>query len=425
MKIKLFPSVLKGTVKIPPSKSISHRAIIAAALSGGTSKISNLIFSDDIKATISALKNIGADFTVLSDSLIVKGISFTPPNAVINCGESGSTLRFIIPIAAALGIESEFTGKGRLPIRPLTPYINEFPKKNINILKYDNNMLPLKISGKLTGGKYNVDGNISSQFITGLLFALPLLETDSRIEIIGRLESKPYVDITISVLKSFGIEIDEIPSGYFIRGGQKYHPSDYTIEGDYSQAAFFLTASCIGNNEISCKGLSVNTTQGDREIIDILKKCGCRVDVSVNNITVHRPHVLTAFDADVSDIPDLVPILAVLASLCSGTSKMLNAERLRIKESDRIMSTAAMLDNLGVKTHQAYDSLTVIGAEKIQGGYVSSFNDHRIAMACSVMASAAGEPIILDGAEAVNKSFPSFFDIYKNIGGKFNVIDME
>ncbi len=247
MDIKIIPGKLNGTVSIPSSKSMTHRVLIGAALAKGKSVISNVTFSKDIYATIDALKASGADITAVGNTVTVNGLcGRCPQNAEIDCCESGSTLRFMIPVTAALGINSVYKGQGRLPERPITPYLRELPQKGITF-DYENTM-PFTVSGKLLSGKYSLEGNISSQFITGLLFALPLLEGDSEIILTSPLESKPYADMTIESLKLFGIDIKETQKGYYIKGSQQYHSSDVSVEGDYSQAAFFYVANALGSN---------------------------------------------------------------------------------------------------------------------------------------------------------------------------------
>lgn len=267
MDIKITPTKLKGTVNIPSSKSMTHRMLICASLSKGVSKISNITFSRDIYATIDALKAMGADIQINNDCVTVNGINHIPNNADIDCCESGSTLRFLIPITAALGINSTFIGQGRLPERPISPYIRELTKNGITF-EYDNTM-PFTMTGQLKPGKFKLEGNISSQFITGMLFALPLLNGDSEIIMTSDLESKPYADMTIKCLNTFGIEILETNNGYFIKGNQTYISQNTVIEGDYSQAAFFYVANILGNN-IKLNNLTEISSQGDKKIVEII-----------------------------------------------------------------------------------------------------------------------------------------------------------
>ncbi len=410
MDIKISPSKLSGTVEIPASKSYAHRALICAALADGNSVISGVTMSKDIEATIGAMTALGADFTVNNDSsIVVRGVNRSVSTAEIDCNESGSTLRFIIPVAAALGTKSEFFGRGRLPERPIDIYIRELSKNGI-IFDY-NNTMPFSIDGKLNSGVYEIEGDVSSQFITGLLFALPLLEGDSVIKLTSKLESKPYADITIECLKRFGIEVTEIDSAYIIKGGQKYHPCDLKVEGDYSQAAFFCVANALGS-DVALKNLISDSAQGDKEIISIIENMNCNDE-------------LKSFNADCSDIPDLVPILTVLGCFGTETSVIYNAKRLKIKESNRLEAISVTLNMLGGNVKVTDDGLIIEPIKIFHGGVVDSFGDHRIVMSAAIAATKCDGDIIIKGAEAVEKSYPDFFRDYTSLGGKVNVITLE
>lgn len=420
MDIIISPSQLSGEVEIPASKSIAHRLLIAAALADGETVIHKISRSKDIEATASALTALGAAVKFNGTDCIVKGIASPPENCIIDCCESGSTLRFLIPVAAALGANTAFYGAGKLPSRPITPYIREMSDKGIAFTY--NNTMPFDICGKLEGGVYRIEGDISSQFITGLLFALPLLSSDSEIHLTSPLQSKPYVDITLDVLSKFGIFITETDYGYHICGNRKYvlqSDADTTVEGDFSQAAFFYIANLLGN-EVNVSNLSDinhrNSPQGDRKILDIVS------EIVYNKNGIKK---MKAFSIDVADIPDLVPILAVLGCFCDDTSYIRNAARLAIKESNRLEATADMLNRLGGKVIVGKDSLTVYPVGRFCGGEVYSHNDHRIVMAAAIAATASTAPVIIHGAEAVNKSYPAFFDDFTTLGGKINVINLE
>lgn len=405
MDLKITPRLLHGEVTVPPSKSVAHRMIIAAALADGTSTISNLSGSADILATINCMKALGADMGSNGDIAIINGISSVPGSAVLDCNESGSTLRFLIPVACALGVNTEFRGGGKLPQRPITPFLDEFPKHGI---KFDFSQaengasLPCSVSGKLTAGRFEIDGGISSQFITGLMFALPLLNGDSEIVLTSHLESKPYVDITIGVLQDFGCEIIESKDGYLIKGNSVLKPFSGSVEGDYSQSAFFYVANALGS-DIRVDGLNENSSQGDKQIVEI-----CRA-FSKN----HAP-----FEIDCSDIPDLVPILSVLGCFCKGKSCIYNAARLRIKECDRLAAMEDCLNRIGGKVSSTVDSLIIEGVDGFNGGEVVCYNDHRIAMSMAVAATRCNAPLIICGAECVRKSYPDFFEVYRKIGGE-------
>lgn len=407
--VEITPSLLKGNVSAPPSKSVAHRLLICAALSNGTSEISGLSLSKDIIATIDGLKSLGAEVTINGTTAIVKGISNIPQTALIDCNESGSTLRFLIPIVTALGVSTTFLGQGKLPERPITPYLDEFSKKDITF-DYKNTM-PFLVSGKLKSGKFSLAGNISSQFITGLLFALPLLDGNSEIVLTSKLESKPYVDITIDCLSKFGVKIDETEQGYSIKGNQKYKSVDIKVEGDYSQAAFLYVANALGSH-IKIDNLNTNSYQGDKKIIEIIEK------ISYNN-------KMKAFEVDGSDIPDIVPVMTVLASFCEGTSRIYNVGRLRIKESDRIESISSCINKIGGSVTTTEDSLIINGVDSFTGGEVDSFNDHRIAMSMAICATRCKKTLVIKNASSVEKSWPDFFEQYKKLGGILNVFDME
>ena len=411
MDIRITPAKLSGSVTIPSSKSYAHRALICAALAEGSSVISGINMSKDIEATISAMNALGADCHETGEGKVaVTGIGRASEKAVIDCNESGSTLRFISPVAAALGADTEFHGRGRLPERPIDIYTRELSRKGISF-DYDHTM-PFSISGKLESGIFEVEGDVSSQFITGLLFALPLLKGDSVIKLTSHLESKPYADITIDCLKKFGIEVQECSEGYRICGGQKYKPCDMAVEGDYSQAAFFYTANALGG-EITLHNLNKNSVQGDKKILEIID------DMCYNG------NELNCFNADCSDIPDLVPVLTVLGCFGKDVSRIYNAKRLKIKESNRLEAISVTLNSLGGKVTVTDDGLVIEPVEKLHGGVVDSFGDHRIVMSAAIAAEKADGDIIIKGAEAVEKSYPDFFRDYNNLGGKANVITLE
>lgn len=408
MDMLIKPSRLHGTVDIPSSKSVAHRMLICASLAGN-SEISGINFSKDIDATIQAMSALGSMIYTNQNSADIPNEINPPERAVIDCNESGSTLRFIIPVAAALGVETEFHGRGRLPQRPIGIYIRELTKHSITF-NY-NNTMPFTISGRLTSGTYEIEGNVSSQFITGLLFALPLVEGNSEIVLTSKLQSRPYVDITIDVMKRFGISVEETENSFKIKGEQKYIPHDEHVEGDYSQSAFFYVANALGS-DVRMNNLNPDSVQGDKKIIDIIK-------------SAVKDGRITGFRADCSDIPDLVPILSVLGAYGNEKSVIYNAERLRIKESDRLTACADMLNNLGGNVTVTPDGLEIQPTGELHGGTVNSCGDHRIVMAAAIAALGCDGDVIIKGAEAVEKSYPDFFDDYKNLGGVADVINME
>lgn len=412
--VKIYPSLLKGDITIPPSKSICHRAIIAAAFSLGQSTINNVILSDDILATIAGVRALGALVTFHKDKLIIEGCKLgAQGSCIIDCNESGSTLRFLMPLGLLTSTATGFIGKGNLCSRPLEPYIEIFKEQGVF---YSDTSLPMSISGKLQPGVFKLKGNISSQFVTGLMFALPLLEEDSTIFITEPLESKGYIDLTIDVLRSFGISITNHDyRSFFIKGKQEYKRTLYTVEGDYSQAAFWLAAGALGG-DISCIGLNQHSNQGDKAIVDILKLAGASIETLDLQIKI-KPSRLQAFEVDVSQYPDIAPILAVIAALSEGTSKITGAARLRIKECDRLRAITIELNKLGAKVLEEKDSLTIKGVEFLMGGCVESWGDHRIAMALAIAATKCIEPLVIHNSNAVQKSYPNFFEDYKMLGG--------
>lgn len=420
--VKYSPYTPSGTITAPPSKSDVHRAIICAALSGGVCTITPVALSNDIKATIGCVEALGAKTSIDKDILTVDGTDiFKNKSATLDCIESGSTLRFLIPVAAAGGIDAEFTGSGSLVTRPIGLYNDILPDKGVTL--DSNNGLPLKIGGKLKAGVFKVPGNISSQFISGLLFALPLLRGDSDIILTSPIQSAGYINMTIRTMEKFGIEVDVTDTGWHVRGSQRYIPSDYKTDGDWSQAAFFLVSGAI-NGEITVDNLNTDSKQGDRKIAELLREFGAEVIQEADSATVKKSK-LSAIEINASQIPDLVPALAVCASFAEGTTKIINAERLRIKESDRLKSTAALINSLGGNAVELPDGLEITGSEKLIGGTAKGFNDHRIVMSAAVCAAGAQKPIICTDALSVNKSYPEFFNDYNSVGGKSEIMDQE
>lgn len=417
-KIIIKPKLLKGNIVVPSSKSLGHRGIIAAALSRGISRVDNIQLSKDIEATMEIMKELGAVVNIEDQNLYIDGRKMFSYEKKLDlrCRESGSTLRFLIPLALTKDGDYIFHGEGKLISRPLEPYYEIFEEKGIKYSREEDG-LPLKVSGKLTSGTYRVRGDISSQFITGLLFSLPILEGNSRIQITTKLESKGYIDLTLDILKDFGIEIENNNYKEFnIRGAQKYNCRNYYVEGDYSQGAFFLVAGALGSS-IVCSGLNKDSLQGDKVILDILEAMGCNVEESEEGIKV-KPSKTKGIEIDASNCPDLVPILTVLASLSEGETKIVNAKRLRIKECDRLHAITKELNKLGANIIELEDSLIISGVNELKGGEVDSHNDHRIVMALAIAATRARGNVIINNPRAVEKSYPNFFKDYFKLGGE-------
>ncbi len=416
-QIKMLPTNLRGDLNVPPSKSLSHRALICASLAEGKSVISNIIYSEDITATMKALEQLGAKFEIDKDKVTVYGVKrIKYDNKPVDCNESGSTLRFLIPIFSLAKKEVKFTGKQSLIDRPQSIYSKIFTEDNNTFKKQDNEIV---VKGSVKSRKYIIDGNVSSQFFSGLMFSLPLLKEDSTIIINGTLESESYIDLTIEMLDLFNIEIHQIENGYFIPGNQVYKPHNYRVEGDFSQAAFFLVGGII-NGIIKINDLNHESNQGDKEIINIIKKMKGRIIYAENGFIAEKSQTNGA-KIDISNCPDLGPIVALLGCLSKGTTTITNISRLRLKESDRVESTVNTLKALGANISVQEDNIIIHGKQSLKGGVtLDSYNDHRIAMMISIAALRVEEPIILKRANAVNKSYPHFFEDYKSVRGNFN-----
>jgi 3-phosphoshikimate 1-carboxyvinyltransferase len=411
MNIRITPGPLAGTVTPPPSKSQAHRLLIAAALSGGFSVLKGLAQSQDIQATAGCLRAMGAYLEEPENGDIrVHGLGNSIPQhrepwlVKFDCGESGSTLRFLIPVALAVQGGGIFIGRGRLMERPQRPYFNIFDEKGIFYEQKDG---ALTVRGELTPGEYRLPGNVSSQFVTGLLYALPLLDGDSRIVLTSPLESRGYVDMTLDALGRFGVRAEAREDGWLVPGGQKYRPCSMTVEADWSQAAFWYGAIALGSS-LELEGLNAFSIQGDMKIVPCFLKLQGRGELEL----------------DVSDCPDLAPPLAAMAALRAGEiTRLTNAARLRMKESDRLSSVTRALNALGADVEEGPDFLTITGRDSLAGGAaVDCCSDHRVAMMAAVAATRCKAPVTLLGAECVQKSYPNFWEEYKRLGGKLDVI---
>ena len=413
MDVCIRPSTLRGVIPAIPSKSYAHRLLIAAALSEHTSTIHCSALSDDIWATVHCLNAMGADISYDSGHFTVHPI-ITPTAGTFDCAECGTTLRLLLPVVCALGVGGDLTGRGRLPERPLSPLYEELTDHGAQLSAQG--AFPLTVSGQLTAGDYTLAANVSSQFISGLLFALPLLAGDSTLTLTGAVESRPYLDMTLDVLSRFGVIITERDNVFFIHGGQRLTaPAESTVEGDWSNAAFWLCAGALGDG-VTVTTLSPTSRQGDANVLDVLRTFGATVSWSGDSVTVSGG-TLCGHTIDGSQIPDLVPILCVVGALASGTTTVVNAQRLRIKESDRLATVHALLHQLGTDITQTDDGLMIHGGVPLTGGQVTSANDHRIAMACAIAAAHCDGAVTLTDAQAVQKSYPHFFDDYTRLGG--------
>ncbi len=442
-----------GVVPAIASKSHAHRLIIAASLASEETRIRINTSSKDIEATIDCMTKLGARFEKVEDGFVVSPIrrdDKVSKTYSVDCGESGSTLRFLLPILGVLGFDTAITMHGRLSERPLSPLYEEMERHGVTMSEMGSN--PFSINRKMSGGIYEIAGNISSQYITGLLLALPMAKEDSEIRVTGKLESRPYVDITLSVLDMFGIDYEEmvpdnpasinestrseISTVFSIKGNQQYNsPKECTVSGDWSNAAFFLSAGAMSKDGVTVTGLDMNSPQGDKRIVDLLREFGADItimshddinsgstksDAPLSSVTVKGGH-LHGIDIDAADIPDLVPILSAVAATAEGTTTIRNIERLRIKESDRVKTIIETLTGLGAEIYESSSAdsqemnsdgscLVITGKPSLSGGTINSFNDHRIAMTAAVLSIACSGPVTINDPFAVNKSYPSFYE---------------
>ena len=410
------PARIGGTVSAPPSKSMAHRAVLCSALAKGTSHIENLEFSKDISATLAAAGQLCARVESGPADVLVEGLGhFRPVFGPVDCCESGSTLRFLIPLASLTGQSITFVGRGRLMERPQSVYETLYREQNLHFEQANGQ---LTVAGSLRSGEYTLAGNVSSQFISGLLFALPLLAGDSTLHLIPPVESRSYIEMTRAAQAAFGVTSHWLDDTTLcIPGGQQYHPRDYIVEGDYSQAAFLAVLGAVKGG-ITLTGLAAETLQGDAAILDILRRCGAKFTRTEAGL-VFEQAPLHGVDIDLADCPDLGPVLMVLGLLCEGTTVIRNAERLRIKESDRIAAMEAELRACGGVLSSEGGTITVQGCKPrlhAPEAPLSGHNDHRVVMSQTVLALAADIPLAINEAEAVQKSWPHFFDALKPLG---------
>lgn len=411
--VTLKPKCFGGTVAAPPSKSAVHRLLICAAASEGQTRIRCAAVSEDIEATMRCLRALGADIVVRGEYITVKSGLRRGGTAVCDCGESGSTLRFMLPLAAALGTEAEFIGKGRLSKRPIKPLCDAMSGSGV---WFSGECLPLKIKGSMKSGSFSVRADVSSQFITGLLLALPLCGGESEIFLEGRAVSAPYIDITTDIQKKFGVNIAKTETGYKIKGQKYVSPHEISAEGDYSNAAFWFVSAAAAEKPVRCTGLDPETKQGDREIISVLRSMGADVKESGTEVTV-TPGRLHAAEIDGENIPDLIPVLSVAACRAIGKTVIKNTARLRQKESDRVESTVRLIRALGGKISAGENYMEIEGCGTLRGGTAEACGDHRIAMSAAAASVFCENEVTIIGADAVNKSYPTFFEEFDKLGG--------
>lgn len=421
MEAIITPKPLTGMVEAIPSKSVAHRQLVCAAFADAETAILCSSTSADIDATARCLEALGARIDHTE-----RGFRVTPVSrenvrrgSTLDCGESGSTLRFLLPVAAALGCDARFVGHGRLANRPLSPLYEELVAGGCTLS--DQGAFPLVVGGRLRPGRFELPGDVSSQFVSGLLMAAPLLEGPSEVRVTNPVESRPYVNLTISALAAFGVGVSEKhgeeATTFMVPGtSTPRSPGSCKVEGDWSNAAFWLCAGALGTSPVGVTSLDLTSAQGDRAILGALARFGARVMRKGDTAAVLHDS-LHGVDLDVSDIPDLVPILSVLASVAHGHSRLSHAGRLRLKETDRLAAVERTLSSLGAQVSVDGDDLVFEGVEHLSGGTCDSENDHRMAMMASIAATVASGPVTIHGAEAVSKSYPGFYDDFAALGG--------
>ncbi len=417
MKVTVFPSCPSGEISAVSSKSAAHRVLICAAFAQSPTQIRCDRVNDDIAATARCLCAMGAKIEYKQPYFEVTPIGEPKSNVMLECGESGSTLRFLLPIIPALGISASFLLEGRLPMRPLSPLYEELEAHGASLSPQGSN--PLLCNGTLTGEEYRIRGDVSSQFISGLLFALTFSGKGGRIIIEGKRESEPYIRMTENALGLFGAAPERTPWGFSVKSNLRLVPpaGTLTVEGDWSSAAFPLCMGALGKGEVKVSGLDSQSAQGDRAIAELLRRFGADIENSGNLFTVKGGKPLHGIHIDASQIPDLVPVLAAVASVAEGETIIYNAARLRLKESDRLMTVCSMLRSLGATISQTDDGLIIEGKALLAGGESESFGDHRIAMSAAVAAMGCEKCISILGAECAAKSYPDFWrDITEKLG---------
>ena len=415
MNKTILPGARTGEVHIPASKSQAHRMLLCAAMGENEVTLRCRGLSKDILATVACLKALGTSVDAEGEVLHLRPVSAPPPGlCLLPCGESGSTLRFLLPLVGALGASAVFEREGRLPERPIEPLGRELCRNGMDIRS---DGARLSCSGQLRPGAFFLPGNISSQYISALLMTLPLLEGESTLHMEGTLESAAYVAMTEEVLRLGGVRTEKTDYGYRIPGGQpcRFAP-ELSVEGDYSNAAFFLCAGALSERGIRVTGLDPQSRQGDRAIVPLLEEMGAQVASDGSSVTVKRD-ALHGITIDASPIPDLIPVLSVVAAAASGETRVIHAQRLRLKESDRLHSTTQMLRALGAEAEELPDGLVIRGGRTLAGGTVDACGDHRIAMSAAVAGGICRGAVTICGSECVQKSYPDFWTDFQQLKG--------
>jgi 3-phosphoshikimate 1-carboxyvinyltransferase len=428
MNIRITKPVEGGIIRAVVSKSDAHRLLVCAAFANCETFIACSEHSEDILTTARCLESLGAVVKYEWDGFLVTPINRhsgiqNRKRYKLDCGESGATLRFLLPICGALGLSVSFQMGGLLPERPLSTLYNEMVSHGYTLSEQGSS--PLSCEEQLKNGIYTLPGSISSQYISGLLFALPLLSGDSLVHVTGAMESRPYVDMTLDALRFFGVTILEEEGQVFrIPGGQIGNsPKNIEVNGDWSNSAFWLSAGAIGKNSITCAGLNMDSQQGDRVIVDLLARFGAHVVCGKDTVTV-SPRTLRGIYVDSRDISDLIPVLAAVASVTEGVTTIRNVDRQRFKESGRLKAIAESQSSLGANITETEDGLVIVGKKMLKGGVVQSFGDHRIAMAAAILSAVCTGSVLIKNAEAINKSYPHFFvDFITVLGGEIDTED--
>ncbi len=409
IKVLNSPS-LGGRIRAIPSKSEAHRQLICAALSKSPVEIACPQTSMDIEATARCLCSMGAQIKYENGVYKVNPIAEPEKKAVLDCGESGSTLRFLLPVVCALGIEADFVMHGRLSQRPMTALTDELEAHSVKVWQEGEH---LYTKGKAQGTEWKIDAGISSQFVSGLLFMLSII--GGTLELTGKVESAAYIDMTVKALRDFSSDIENNGRVYTVKNSALCRPDGRIVTGgDWSNAAFFIVAGAIGKKPVTVDGLELSSVQGDKGIVDILRCFGARIDAKDGSVTAY-PSSLTAADIDASQVPDLVPVMAVAASVANGTSRIYGASRLRLKESDRLETVCNMLTAFGAKVEITDDGLLINGVDTLTGGTADSAGDHRIAMSAAVASTVCKGSVEITGAQAVSKSYPAFWEDFEKL----------
>jgi len=425
MDVRIDKPVSGGEIKVAASKSQSHKLLICSALADDQTYVECADLSDDIEATVSCLKSLGAGISHDGAGFGVKPVEFPVSESFVTqvCGESGATLRFMMPVCCALGVPANFVTVGQLRERPKSPLLEQLVANGCVVSMYKGNLL---CSGRLDAGSYNLHGNVSSQFVSGLLLALPLLSGDSMINVEGKIESMPFVNMTMDALGAFGVKakIRGSRAGrgavYMIEGPQSYRsPGSIKVEGDWSSAACWLSAGAIGGGSFTCSGLNLGSRQGDMAITRLLERYGAKVVYEGDSVTV-APAKLRGIHIDAADTPDLVPLMAVVASVAEGETSISNAGRLRLIKNDLLRAITETLRALGADIYETQDGLVIKGVKTLRGGTVPSFDDHRIVMMASIASIACDNPVMINVAEAAGKQYSEFFRDFELLGGKIS-----